>query len=71
MGHARAVSFAVLCKECGQRTPKVLAWLTVHNEMTCGQCGALIDLSAGDNAVTIQKLSRECADLDTTVSKSN
>ena len=69
MGFANSVSFAILCEKCGQRTPKVIAWLTVHNQMACAQCSAAIDLSAGDNALAIQKLAHQCADLDTAASK--
>ena len=63
MGTATTVRYAVRC-ECGHRTEQTIAWLTVHNNMSCGGCGAVINLESGENAIVIDKLSQQCADID-------
>jgi hypothetical protein len=67
--HSRLVEFGVLCEKCGKRTAKSIAWLTVHNNIPCSDCGNVIDLTAGDNAVAIQKLAQQCSELDAIAAK--
>ena len=64
MSHSRLLQFGVLCEKCGHRTPESIAWLVVHNEMPCRQCGALINLTAGNNGLVIQKIAHHCTELD-------
>ena len=67
--HSHLFEFGVLCEKCGQRTPKSIAWLIVRNNMPSGNCGALIDLTAGYNTAVIQKTAQHCAELDAMASK--
>ena len=71
MQHSDVIEFGVLCEECGQRTPKTIGRLTIHNNLPCHNCGALVDLTAGQNATVIQKLTQQCAELDAIAAKRN
>ena len=62
-------SYAVLCEHCGKRIPKTIAWLTVRNDFPCDECGGLVNLASGDNAIAIQKFAQQCADLDAITGK--
>ena len=69
--HSRLFEFGALCEKCGQRTPQTIAWLTVHNNLPCKHCRAIIDLTAGDNAIAIQKTAQHCAELDALTRKAD
>ena len=69
MSIARSVNYAVRCEKCSHRTPKTVAWLSGQNKLPCEECGAIIDLRAGDNAVVITELANQCARIDATLAK--
>ena len=71
MSHSRLLQFGVLCEKCGQRIPETIAWLIVHNNIPCKHCGVLIELTAGNNALVIQKIAHHCTELDALAAKNN
>ena len=60
------VSLLIKCENpaCNQASDKPLAWLIVHNTMTCPACGSSINLQTGDAGLRIQKLAQACASID-------
>jgi hypothetical protein len=69
---SEVVSLLIKCDSpsCGQASEKSLAWLIIHNTMSCPSCGAAIDLQSGDNGLRIQKLAQACAGIDISIGKS-
>lgn len=64
MSIASSVIYAVACTECSHRTPKRVAWLITQDTMPCEQCGEIIDLREGENAIAIEELAEQCAIID-------
>ncbi|HEV2551830.1 MAG TPA: hypothetical protein VGU20_31255 [Stellaceae bacterium] len=64
MGIAASVIYAVSCSECSHRTPKRIAWLITQDALPCEQCGEIIDLGEGENAIVIEELAEQCAIID-------
>ncbi len=64
MGIASSVIYAVPRGECSHRTPKRMAWLITQDTMPCEQCGEIIDLCAGENAIVIEELAEQCTIID-------
>lgn len=71
LNSAERVSYQMGCSSCGKATEKPVAWLVAFDHLPCVTpgCGHLIDLKAAENAALIQKLSDQCADLDTFLAK--
>jgi hypothetical protein len=61
---ASSVIHAVACDECGQRTPKKVAWLITRDTMPCEHCGEIIDITEGENAIVIEELVEQCTIID-------
>ncbi len=66
---ADSVSISIKCPKCGEKTEKVLSWLVDENFMPCPGCGRGVNLKAGDNARRIEKMSREAARVQATLTK--
>ncbi len=71
MNTSRNLTYGITCPHCSHNTPKTIAWLVVHNEMTCANCVAVINLQSGNDAIAIQELAQKCTSLDTTFTKSD
>ncbi len=69
MSVSRSVSYAVPCPHCSKTTAKTIAYLTVHNRMSCRACGGLIKLESGDVATAIHEFEETCARLDASGTK--
>ena len=64
MSIASSVIYAVACTECSHCTPKKVAWLITKGTMPCEQCGEIIDLREGENAIVIEELAEQCTIID-------
>ena len=64
MAIASSVIYTVACTECSHRTPKRVAWLITQDAMPCEQCGEIIDLRSGENAIVIEELAEQCTIID-------
>ena len=64
MAIASSVIYAVACTECSHRTPKRVAWLITQDAMPCEQCGEIVDLRSGENAIVIEELAEQCTIID-------
>ncbi len=60
------VRLAMHCAACGQTSEESLSRLVTINRMSCGHCGAVIDLESGDNGLLVQKFAHTAADIDIT-----